>query len=112
MILSIIHTLTPRVVKGWLDRDKPSEEELAQAEAYEAIRQELVSLRKELFILEKIAGSFSDERLDDISLQIQAKKEREHILIKQAKRIRGEQINIQSSLLEHNAKVNASPSTH
>lgn len=91
-----------RIIKNmFIQVDSSSDSSTKEEQSYEAIRKELVSVRKELYLLERLKNTVYDEALDTVIAQIQAKEEYQHLLIKQAKRIRGEQIRIESSLHEY-----------
>lgn len=100
-----------RAVHSWLTKNEMTVEELNKAEEYYEVREELVAVRKELYILERLANTVPPESLEEISLQIKALKERQHTLIKSAKRIYGIKIHIESSLLEHENEL-LKQSTH
>lgn len=91
--------LIPTVFKS----QTPTEAQLE----YEAVKEELRSLRKEMFLLEKFSKTAGDteEFRESMSHELNAKREREHVLIKKAKTLYGETINIQTSLREYNEQL-------
>lgn len=91
-----IKELIPTVFKSQTPTDVQIE--------YHAVKEELRSLRKEMFLLEKFSKTAGDneEFRESMCHELNAKREREHVLIKKAKALCGETIHIQTSLREHN----------
>lgn len=84
-----------------LVKDRISPQIDVQAEELASIREELVNTRTQLRLLNMAYEACDPEYQETMAQELNALKEREHALIKQAKRIQGERINIASSLREY-----------
>lgn len=102
--MTITRILAPfRAVHDRLRKADP--EALAKAEMYKTIRIHLRDTRRQLYILERIVGNLPAGEFEAVSLEIKSLKEREHALIKSAKVLCGEKINIPTSLLEYESNT-------
>lgn len=72
-----------------------------QANEIARINHELKDVRMSIKLLEMAMNQAHSERLEALSQMLNAKKEIEHLLIKDAKRLFGEKIRIEKSLREH-----------